>query len=220
MKRYPVSIIGFRALLFQLLCLVGTQFVSAVELQEVSIPDWSNYGILEGWHPTNNLCGVKSILILLKEFGINTGYEDVFAEVPPGVYGNSMKQIVEYFGHYSDLEVRPIRCDSGELYRELSSRSNRKAIVNLIDHWVVVRRSIDSTFEIIDYPRKYFVPLDAMDNLWDGYAIIVHKRPSLLTSRRFGVIILLFSSIGIVAIILYRRRKEPDRTTQVNRFFA
>ena len=211
MKGYSITIIGFIALLFQLF-IISTQSGLAVGLQEKGIQDWSNYGILEGWHPTNNLCGVKSIFITLKDFGINADYKDILAEVPPGIYGNSMEQIVEYLGNNSDLEVKPVRYDSGELYRELRRRSNSNAIVNLIDHWVVVRRATDNTFEIIDYPRKYFVPIDAMNNLWDGYATIVHKRSSLLTWRRFGAGILFLSIIGIVTIILYRHRKKQVKT--------
>ncbi len=195
----------FVVLLQILLCTVGVRFVSAAGAQEVATTNWSVYGISEGWSPANSLCGVMSVYIVVREFGFDSSYETVLAKMPPGIYGNTMKQIVEYFRKNFHLQVIPIRCNAKELYRELSKANDQRAIINLNDHWVVVRDATNEAFEIIDYPRKYFMPVDAIDNLWEGYTIIIRRQPSSSIVHRYGIGIPFFLVTGVIAIILHKR---------------
>ena len=188
-----------------LLCTVGVRFISAAGSQEVATTNWSAYGISEGWSPANSLCGVMSVYIVVREFGFDSSYEAVLAKMPPGIYGNTMKQIVEYFGKNFSLQVRPIRCTAKELYRELSKANEQRAIINLNDHWVVVRDATDDAFEIIDFPRKYFMPVDAIDNLWEGHTVIIRRQPSSSIIHRYVNGILFFSVMGVIVITLHKR---------------
>ena len=205
MKRSFVvlSAVGMQILLYT----VGVRFVSAAAAgsQEVATTNWSVYGISEGWSPANSLCGAMSVYIVVREFGFDSSYEAVLAKMPPGIYGHTMKQIVEYFRKNFSLQVRPIRCNARELYRELSKTNNQRAIINLSDHWVVVRDATNDAFEIIDFPQKYFMPVDAIDNLWEGYTVIICRQPSSSIVHRYSIGILLFLFMGVMAIILHKR---------------
>lgn len=188
-----------------LLCTIGVRFVSSAGSQEVATTNWSVYGISEGWSPANSLCGVRSVYIVVREFGFDSSYESVLAKMPPGIYGNTMKQIVEYFRKNFSLQVIPIRCNAKDLYRELSKTNAQRAIINLNDHWVVVRDATNDTFEIIDFPRKYFMPVDAIDNLWEGHTVIIRRQSSLSTGHRYGIGILFFFVMGVIVVTLHKR---------------
>ncbi|NIT59611.1 MAG: hypothetical protein GWN00_26350 [Aliifodinibius sp.] len=198
-----------------LLCTVGVRFISAAGPQEVATTNWSIYGISEGLSPADSLCGVMSVYIVAREFGFDNSYEAVLAKMPPGIYGNTMKQIVEYFRNNFSLQVIPIRCNAKELYRELSKANDQRAIINLNDHWVVVRDVTDDTFEIIDFPRKYFMPIDAIDNLWEGHTVIIRRQSSSSIVHRYSIRILFFLIFGVIMIILHtwifaREKRESE----------
>jgi len=195
-----ISAVGMQILLYT----VGLRFVSASGPQEVATTNWSAYGISEGWSPANSFCGAMSVYIVVKEFGFDSSYEAVSAKMPPGIYGNTMKQIVEYFRNNFSLQVIPIRCSAKELYRELSEAKDQRAIINLNDHWVVVREVMDGAFEVIDFPSKYFMPIDAIDNLWEGHTIIIRRQPSSSIIHRHGIQILFFLVLGVITIIFYK----------------
>lgn len=180
-------------------------YVLAIESENVDMSNRSNCAIPEQEYLTKNVCGVICVYAVLKDFGIAKDYADILAKMPPGIYGNSMKQIVEYLPSNSSLRVKPILCDGDILYHELNRRNNQKAIIHFADHWVFLRNASNNTFEIIDFPRKYFIPVDVIDSLWDGYAVIVYKRSLLSKCRWFATRILVIFALGIIVLILCKQ---------------
>jgi len=215
--KWPFRILLPLAIHLLLLCTVSARSVSAVDRQEIATPNWSAYGIPEGYYSANSLCGVTSVYTILREFRIDTSYEHVLAKMPPGIYGNTMQQIIRFLGENSALEVSPIRCNARELYRELSQTAGQRAIINLADHWVVVQNASGDAFEIVDFPRKYFMPVDVIDDLWEGYCVVMRKQSSSLTGRSLGIGLLFFSIVGLITLIVhntwdFRRRKARQNT--------
>ena len=190
-------------------CVMSGRLLSGVETLEDNSMVQTDYDVLKDRRPLRTLCGVRSVYVLLDELNCGVPYEEVLAEMPPGIYGNSMQQIVAFLGRISGLEVRPVRCDAEELYRELGGGRNQRAVINLSDHWVVVQGVASNAFRIIDFPRKYYIPVDATDDLWEGYAIIVRRKSLLLTGRRIGVgMFLLFT---VIAAVFLRKRVNNTR---------
>ncbi len=80
------------------------------------------------------------------------------------------------------------------------------AVLHINDHWVVGRRSSNKdVFEIIDYPRKYYLPVDVVNELWEGFAIVIRRRRLLSSWQMLGAGAISVSLLGIVALVLSRR---------------
>lgn len=143
-------------------------------MEEATAPNWSD-DVAGRVRPEGTLCGINSIYITLKIFQINTPYNEILQEVPPGIYGSTMDQIVGYLNTKSDLNVIPIKCDAISLYDSIK-REEAKAIINIADHWCVIMSITDGYYEIYDFPKKYYMPMEEIDKYGEGYAIVVNKR--------------------------------------------
>lgn len=158
------------------------------------------------------LCGVRSVSVALSLLGIECDLRAVQANMPPGVYGNSMKQIVAFLGRYPELECAGIRCGAREFCDVLDAGERKLAIVHINDHWVVARRTrSEDVLEIIDYPRRYCVPVDVIGDLWEGFAVVVHHRRLLSPSQRVSFGVAGASLFGMVVILLCRKRGHSRR---------
>lgn len=213
--KWPFRMILPLAMYLLLLCSFSARLVSAVDRQEIVTSNWSTYGIPEGYYPTNSFCGVTSVYIILREFGIDTSYEQVSAKMVPGIYGNTMQQIVEYLSENSALQVSPIRCSARELYSELSQTAGQRAIINLASHWVVVQNASGDVFEIINFPGKYFMPVDVIDDLWEGYCVVIGRQSSSLTGYRLGIGLLFFSITGFMAFIFHKTLRFSPKKSMI-----
>jgi len=146
------------------------------------------------------LCGVTSVYVVLRELRAGRAYEDIMGQMPPGVYGNSMKQIVECLRMNCDArDIRPAHCTARELYDEFRHAGLEMAVINLNEHWVVARYAKRSAFEIVDYPKKYFIPVEVLPELWQGDTVLVLRKP-LFAVRH--VIVGGLAVVTVVAIML------------------
>jgi len=199
-------------LLFALM--VASAYGEPREVSEVATagePAVRQYPFLNGRTPKGNLCGVRSVYIVLRAFGIEKSYDAVLSAMPPGLYGNSMTQIVQYLKENTSLSIAPGSFRAAQLHTELAAAANRRAIINVSDHWVVVRETTDNAFEIIDFPKKYYLPVEALDGLWDGYAVIIAgPAPLISTSQLLTALIL--TSVGVCAAFLLVRRCRAGRS--------
>jgi hypothetical protein len=177
---------------------------------------WSPYGIPDGREPSGTSCGLNSVYTALRDLRVDAAYDVVQAQMPAGIYGNTMTQIVNCLREYPGVEVTPLNCDAHQLSRHLRGDRSGRAIVNLIDHWVLVRRATSDALEIVDFPKKYFMPIGVLDSQWDGYAVIV-RRTGILTHRAIlGSSVALLCTLGIVGVVvqgIHRKRvagKSPN----------
>ena len=145
----------------------------------------------------NVLCGVRSVCVALERLGLRGSPQSVLSVMPPGVYGSSMRQILDYFRQRRELECRSVQCTAMDLYNQLDAGGHKLAVMNINDHWIVGRRTTDKgVFEVIDYPRKYFIPVDVVDQLWEGYAVVVRRKSLLSRGQMLG------GGIGLASLIL------------------
>ncbi|UCG47925.1 MAG: hypothetical protein JSU94_20900 [Phycisphaerales bacterium] len=187
-----------------LLCVFASHALTAPASQTMQQAGWDENDILRAGFPANTLCGVTSVYTVLREFGIDTSYESVLTKMPPGIYGNTMRQIVDYFRDNGTLDVRAFRCSAAELYGRLHGAGGLRALINMDEHWVVVRNATGEAFEIVDFPRKYFIPVEAVDNLWEGYAVIISRKSSPLTARAvlLGVLLVCAAAAPVALYML------------------
>ena len=162
--------------------------------------------------PERTLCGIRSISILLREYGIDRSCEEILDEIPPGIYGNSMGQLVTFLQRDGRLIVTPLKISADELYNRLEGKHGRAALINLSDHWVFVRMARERAFEVVDFPKKYYMPVDAADDYWDGHSILVEKRGLLQTNRWACAALLCGAFIG-AAVVLRRALKRAGSRT-------
>lgn len=172
---------------------------------------WSSYGIPEGHEPSGTSCGLNSVYAALRDLRVDAAYDAIQAQMPAGIYGNTMTQIVNCLRTHRRVEVVPLSCDAHQLSQHLRKDSGTRAIVNLIDHWVLVRRATNDALEIVDFPKKYFMPISALDSQWDGYAVIVRREGILPQRAILGLSVTLLGAFGIVAITLSGIRRERLR---------
>ena len=155
----------------------------------------SQYGSGPSVFTNDNLCGVKSVHILLSDFGIKTDFSSILKDMPPSSYGNSMEQIVNYLKSQSTLKVTPVRFDANSLSKELL-KNKCKAIANVNDHWVVIRDVKGTALEIVDFPRKYYMPVEVLDRYWEGHTIVVSK-----SHFSYYVIVMALATVSVVLFI-------------------
>ncbi|HUW20912.1 MAG TPA: cysteine peptidase family C39 domain-containing protein [Sedimentisphaerales bacterium] len=179
-----------------------------------AVPHWKDYTGPQAQHLSYSLCGVTSVYVVAREFGIDCNYQQIVAQLKPGIYGNTMRQLVDCFDADPRLTAVPARCIAKDLHRKLSKNRECKAVLNLNDHWVVARNVTHDAFEIIDFPSRYFMPVDAVDSLWDGYAIVVRRRS--LPIRPILTLAIPFLAISaVLAIALVRRMVHPTHHSSI-----
>ena len=160
-------------------------------------------------YSSRSLCGVTSAYIVLSEFGIELPYESILHELEPSVYGNTMAQLHTLLTN-NGLSVMPVKTNGETLYGRLR-RENAVGIVNLFDHWVVVREASGKSFQIVDFPKKYYMPFVEIDPLWNGEALIVSSAATVDDHpiRRLpmaGALVLVLTSAAFLIAALRRKR--------------
>jgi Peptidase C39 family len=190
----PAQRLGWYCLL--ILSAIGSHTLAS-EQQTVGTSSLEGTASLEDlWQrarPLNTLCGITSAYVVLRELGMTRDYGSLLKTYPPGPYGNSMAQLTDCLVA-SGLKVTPAKVTATDLERSLRESKGQLAIVNTRGHWIVIRRTDAHLFFLLDYPEAYWLPVDALPRLWDGYAIIV--------SRQAPDGVISWSKIGIFAGIL------------------
>ena|GEM_PF-4683366 len=198
-------------MLLLLLCVLAFNPLTALASETMKQAGWDENDMLGADYPANTLCGVTSVYTVIREFGIGTSYQEVLKKMPPGIYGNTMRQIVDYFRDNCTLDVRAVRCSAAELHNRLNGAEGLRALINLEEHWVVVRNAAGEAFEIVDFPRKYFIPVEAVDNLWEGYAVIISRKSSPLNARAvlLGVLLVCAAAAPVALYMLIWAKSAP-----------
>jgi len=205
MKRCCIMV-GTAVILLSLFRALPTRGTAA---REPNGPAWHAGANLEGFYPQDSLCGVTCAYITLRQAGCSIAYRQVLEQMRPGIYGSTMAQIADYLRANTGLQIISVRTTADSLYRRLRSKRCCSAIINLSDHWVVAQHARDGAVEILDFPRKYYLPLDALGNLWDGDAVFTWGKPRL----GFGLSLGLAGSAVLAALcalrMVRRRRRLP-----------
>jgi len=167
-------------------------------------------------NPVDSLCGVKSVYIALVLVNRESSCQAILKEMPPSVYGSSMKQIVDCLTAHG-VRAKAVRGSCRELYGVLLSNEDKVAIVDLAGHWVVVRKASRKECEVIDYPRKFSMPVQDMELTWDGYAVLIDGE----TSPKRMTFSVVAGGIAILGVMCFawsylRRRSNAKGSDGVN----
>jgi hypothetical protein len=162
------------------------------------------------YYSTRNLCGVTSAYIVLKSLGMEKDFESILKEMKPGIYGCTMAQLYELLKR-EGLSVVGVKTTALALYKTLRSSPSKHAIVNMLDHWVVALKARDNDFLMIDFPRKYYMSVSALDRVWDGNALIISRSMTLGNWIRTYPIIVAVPIAAVALVFLGLRVRHSRR---------
>ena len=152
-----------------------------------------------------NLCGASAVWIAAARLGINESYESVVEDLRPWIYGSSLSELRAWFEE-RDIVVLPTRIDAKQLCAELNRKKYTCAIINLMDHWAVALKAGTGDLQVVDFPRKYFIPIADLDGLWEGETLLIARRGNargLLQRLGAGAGVCL---VGLACLLLCARR--------------
>jgi len=174
--------------------------------------DVSLHDFLKNSRPKESYCGVTCVYVVLRELGANKSYSEILVNMPPGIYGNTMDQITDFLRRDQGLDVHAVQCRAQELRHMLAQSPGQKAIANLYGHWVAIQGTEGKAFQIVDYPQKYFMPVETIEKYWEGYAVIVAKRPLLPGWRTTGAGLMVLALLGLVTALVLKYTGLTVRT--------
>lgn len=154
-----------------------------------------------------NDCGTIAVYTILRSYGYHPDYDAICADITPGIYGNTLAQLSGYLENNASGLDFSVGCINAHRLRDLLREgADRKAIINMNDHWVVVDDLVGESLKVVDFPKKYHLPCAALDELWDGYAIVV-SRKGISLIHSFGVCLATVSLAGMVVFACKRVRR-------------
>lgn len=174
--------------------------------QSLAAPDSTVCAPVAESLPNSSLCGVTATYLALAGAGVPCRYADVLRAMPPSVYGNSMHQIVACIRDHG-IAAAPVRCSMRDLHGTLRARTGAGAVINVGDHWVYVQAAPSAVFEIVDYPRKYRLPVDVVEHVANGYAVLVNQdvRSSSHTATLLISVAFTVCALFLLWLLLHRR---------------
>ena len=116
----------------------------------------------------DNLCGIKSLLVIYKIFGIKPDYREISSLIKKYPDGMSMYTL------YKILNKKGLYAQGVKIsLKELSELKIPAICYFYPEHFVVIERYKDGKFKVIDPPKTYYLTEKEISSYYSGFVLLV-----------------------------------------------